>query len=160
MGGLGDYPVYQLRTYTTGLQTIVFAPGLGKVSVQKKDSDPGKNIPKAGFEFQLLKSNKTTEVARKTTDGNGQVTFDNVLVGDYYIQEIKAPSPYLLNNTMISVHSSAAQTATVSCSDKTPTGRVKVTKVDKADNHKLDGAVFTVKNDSQVNWESAHSPSK
>ena len=151
MGGLGDYPVYQLRTYTTGLQTIVFAPDLGKVSVQKKDSETGRNVPKAGFEFRLLKSDKTTEVARKTTDGNGQVTFDNVLVGDYYVQETKAPSPYLLNNTMIPVHSNAAQTATVSCPDKTPTGRVKVTKVDKADNHKLNGAVFTIKSDKQIN---------
>lgn len=151
MGGLGDYPVYQLRTYTTGLQTIVFAPGLGKVSVQKKDSETGKNVPKAGFEFRLLKNDKATEVARKTTDGNGQVTFDNVLVGDYYVQETKVPTPYLLNNTMIPVHSNAAQTATVSCPDKTPTGRVKVTKVDKADNHKLNGAVFTIKSDKQVN---------
>ena len=150
MGGLGDYPVYQLNTYSGGLQTIVFAPALGKIAVQKKDADTGNNVPKAGFEFRLLKSDRTTEVARKTTDVNGYALFDNVMVGDYYIQETSTPLPYLLNSDLIAVHSSASQTASVSCSDKTPTGRVKVLKIDKSDQHKLDGAEFTITSDADV----------
>ena len=150
LGGLGDYPVYQLKTYGGNHQTIVFAPALGNVAVQKKDIDTGNNVPKAGFEFRLLKSDKTTEVARKTSDDSGRVEFDNVITASYYIQETNAPSPYLLNNEMIPVTSTAAQTVTVNCSDKTPTGRVKVAKFDKYDDNKLSGAVFTVTSDNDV----------
>ena len=151
LGGIDDYPVYQLNTYrTSGWQKIVFAPALGKISVQKKDADTGNNVPKAGFEFRLLKSDKSTEVARKTSDSSGKVTFDNVMVGDYYIQETNAPLPYLLNSDLIPVHSSASQTTTVSCSDKTPTGRIKVGKTDSDDGNKLNGAVFTITSDNVV----------
>ena len=122
----------------------------GSAAVQKKDADTGNNVPKAGFEFRLLKSDKTTEVGRKTSDGSGKVQFDNVVIGDYYIQETSAPSPYLLNSELIPVHVGVGTTTTVTCSDKTPTGRVKVSKFDKYDDNKLAGAEFTITSDNEI----------
>ena len=149
-GGTTPYGATMYHEYQ---DTVVYGWSFqvtGSAAAQKVDAESGKNVPKAGFEFRLLKNDKSTEIARKTSDNNGRVQFDNVLLGDYYIQETSAPSPYLLNSELIPVNVTVGQTVTVSCSDRTPTGRVKVLKLDKSDQHELDGAEFTVTSDADV----------
>ena len=142
------------RIYVTeaGTQNLidVWADHTGNLRVIKKDTDSGSTVAKAGFEFRLLNSDKVTEISRKKSDDSGTVQFDNLTIGDYYIQETSAPSPYLLNNDFISAHVNSGVTIDVVCSDKTPTGRVKVSKFDKYDDNKLAGAEFTITSDNEV----------
>ena len=88
----------------------------GEATLHKRAAE--KNIPLEGAEFTLYRIETTdvpetdpdydpenpvrTEnvlVETKTTDAGGNLTFDNLVWGNYYLQETKAPTGYQLDET-------------------------------------------------------------
>lgn len=47
---------------------------------------------------------KDTEIMVKETDANGQITFDNLYLGSYYLQELKTDAKYRLNSRKYSIN--------------------------------------------------------
>lgn len=56
------------------------------------------NYNLSGVEFTLYKTDGT-KVKVDTTDSNGYLKFDDVPIGDYYVQETKAPTGYIIDTT-------------------------------------------------------------
>lgn len=77
----------------------------GDVELLKKD-EKGNTLE--GAEFTLF-TKDNTEVETKTTNEDGKVIFENLEVGNYYIQETKAPKGYLLDETKHEVEISEDQ---------------------------------------------------
>ncbi|NWO15098.1 adhesive domain-containing protein [Virgibacillus sp.] len=70
----------------------------GSLEVTKVDKEldaEGNKVVLAGAEFKLRDENGEV-VATKTTDENGKLTFDQVLLGNYQLVETKAPEGYRL----------------------------------------------------------------
>lgn len=91
------------------------------IAIQKLDDETKEPVREAGFKFQILDSEKNTltldyyegaeayddeDAAVKsgstfTTDEEGLIYIKNTLPnGHYYIKEVEAPSPYLLNDEL------------------------------------------------------------
>ena len=70
----------------------------GSLTINKKDKDNDSNLKNSTYEvFDITNNYKVTEI---TTDENGMGYYINQLgVADYYLQEIKAPDGYLLDDT-------------------------------------------------------------
>lgn len=61
-----------------------------KIIVHKVDDE---NKPLANVEFQLYKSDKKTKVGSvKKTNSKGEIVWDNLPIGTYYVKEVKAPN--------------------------------------------------------------------
>ena len=86
-----------------------------RIQIVKMDAESGQDVPLAGFTFQLLDKNKKpvtqevwypnhTELSQFTTNESGRVTLPGALKpGTYYIREIAAAAPYLLNGEDVKV---------------------------------------------------------
>lgn len=74
----------------------------GSLTLVKVDtSNPTKMTYLQGAKFELYKSDKTTLEARSDATGaNGEVLFDNLRMGKYYIKEIQAPEGYILDSSL------------------------------------------------------------
>lgn len=130
------------------------------VQVVKADSQTGQTVPLAGFRFQLLDEAKNpitqevwypnhTEMSEFETDESGKVTFPEALrPGTYYIREIAAKPPYLLNGEDLKVeiaNSAGLEPVTVvRLSDDQARGRASVLKTCSDDGKPLEGAEFDV----------------
>lgn len=78
------------------------------------------------------------------TDSTGKVTFSNVLIGTYTIEEINAPDRYVAQKSQ-TVTIKNGQTATVTFNNILKRGNIELTKVDaEYPDNKLSGAEFTV----------------
>lgn len=86
-----------------------------RIQIVKTDAGSGQNVPLAGFTFQLLDEGKKpitqdvwypnhAELSEFTTDDSGRVTLPGALKpGTYYIREVAAAAPYLLNGEDVKV---------------------------------------------------------
>ena len=125
-------------------------PRIGKIAVQKKDIVTDSAVSKAGFKFRLLASDKSTIVRDELiSDDNGQVTFDNLGFGAYYVQETAAVSPFALNNEPVAVSvsddgSSSAKTFVTSISDKMCYGNAEIKKIDNVKSSLVPGVGYNV----------------
>ena len=125
-------------------------PRVGKITVQKKDIVTDSAVSKAGFKFRLLASDKTTVVrAEQTSDDNGQVTFDNLGFGTYYVQETAAVSPFSLNSEPVAVSvsddgSTGAKTFVTSIADKMCYGNAEIKKIDNVKSSLVPGVGYDV----------------
>ena len=101
----------------------------GRVTVSKTDSLSNEPVRQAGFVFKLSNGSYSSTL---TTDDSGTVTFDRIPFGSYTINEVTAPSPYLLNGTSYSVTLNETNddvtVKTQSVADAMPYGNVSVTK--------------------------------
>ncbi|KOS60013.1 isopeptide-forming domain-containing fimbrial protein [Lysinibacillus agricola] len=68
----------------------------GAVELTKKGAE-GKDL--AGAEFTLFKADGTAVKTGLTTGTNGKIRAEGLEYGDYYFQEIKAPTGYVLDST-------------------------------------------------------------
>lgn len=68
----------------------------GSLTIQKIDKDSGQALP--GARFRLLDSTGNP-FAKGTTDENGILFFENILFGDYYLEELEAPDGYKADTT-------------------------------------------------------------
>lgn len=82
---------------------------MSEVKVIKKDSTTGKSIPVAGTQFQILDAMgntieqkvtyptpKTISIFETSADGSFSMPYP-LIAGDYFLQEVKAPTGYTLN---------------------------------------------------------------
>lgn len=130
------------------------------VQVVKVDSETGQTVPLAGFRFQLLDEAKNpitqevwypnhAEMNEFETDETGMVTFPEALrPGTYYIREVAAKAPYLLNGEDLKVvienDAQLAPVTVVKLTDDQAKGRASVLKTCSDDGKPLEGAEFDV----------------
>lgn len=130
------------------------------VQVVKVDSETGQTVPLEGFRFQLLDEAKNpitqevwypnhAEMSEFETDESGMVTFPEALrPGTYYIREVAAKAPYLLNGEDLKVvienDAQLAPVTVVKLTDDQAKGRASVLKTCSDDGKPLEGAEFDV----------------
>ena len=125
-------------------------PRIGKITVQKKDAVTDSTVAKAGFKFRLLASDKTTVVRSEQTSGDdGQVTFENLGFGTYYVQETAAVSPFALNSEPVAVSvsddgSTGVKTFVASVADKMCYGNAAIKKIDNIKSSLVPGVGYDV----------------
>jgi DNA-binding LacI/PurR family transcriptional regulator len=147
----GDYQ--KIITFTTGSYMPstdavlrMTTPAYGHIKIVKSDVETGNKL--AGAVFGIYSNSScTAEVARLTIGNNGTATSGDLMMGTYYVREISAPSPYLLDSTVHSVNVGASATVTVNATNAPAKGRITVTKTnaDKSlGDYSLVGSVFDV----------------
>ena len=110
-------PVYygvptDLSKQTTLLATGSYEDGFGeindeylknktKIIITKQDKDTKKTME--GVEFQILDANKKVILSGCKTDNKGQIVFENMLPGTYYVEEFKTINGYTKYDELIKV---------------------------------------------------------
>lgn len=94
-----------------------------------KTNSIGNILP--GCTFELYKdSNCTQKVRTGTSDNNGQIYFQRLAPGTYYVKETKVPNGYLLDDTVQKVDVKVNETTEISFKNYEPTGEIKLIKTD------------------------------
>lgn len=119
----------------------------GSLKVIKKSKDSNK--PLANAEFTVYDS-KDKEVISARTNGQGEVTFNNLLVGVYYVKETKAPTGYVLDNTPYPFEiKSKDEIVKCGMTNKPITGELEITKKDIIDGELIPNAKFEILNENK-----------
>lgn len=158
-------------TVEVGKVTFVTSPGkdtvinqaLGTIKLTKYNDQSSylniDNKPLANVEFGLYQENDQLVISKKT-DQKGQIVFEDVPAGKYYVREIKGLTGYQENNQKYPVTVKANQNEVIEylpevkdgkngvIINKSNMGRLVIKKVASDDNKGLSGAVFKI---SKVN---------
>ena len=111
------------------------------LTVLKYDAQREKLLP--GATFRIAKIEDGAHYLDRITDTQGSITIENLDPGVYSVQEIEAPSGYIVNDTEYHVQLYAGQTSQlVVCDDKKPD--LKIVKKDADTGAVLAGASFKV----------------
>ena len=114
----------------------------GKVSLAKTDST-GTKV--SGCKFGLYKDERCTqEVATATTDNSGNILFNHLVPGTFYVKELSVPQGYLLNTEFKRVVVENGKTSSVSYQNSEPTGEIRIYKISE-NGDKVKDAEFTIK---------------
>lgn len=165
-----DYGIYELMpngaTYNSGtmsnyvyfhftsgsVQNLMFSnfidPSTFSVSVEVeygnaliiKTNSVGNAL--AGCTFELYRNANCTDKARTgTSNTNGQISFQRLTPGTYYVKETNVPAGYLLDTSVKKVEVRVNETAEVSFKNNEPTGEIKLIKTDKetGNENRVDG---------------------
>lgn len=127
-------------------------PKTGNLKIVKKDAYEDILLSGAGFR---LYDGAGNVVAEQYTDHNGEVTFEELLCGDYTYQEFKAPMGFRLDETIYPITiSESGTTVTETRTDLRRPGTLVVKKQD-ADGNLLPGAGFLLEYslDKGSTWE-------
>ena len=121
---------------------IVEWSGAGSFTLTKVDY--GTNAKLQGAEYSVTNSAGTT-VTTLVTDENGVATSPNLPFDTYKVQEIKAPTGYVIDPTVHTVTLNSTTPIDVTFTNKQLKGAIEVIKVDANDNSNvLQGAEFTL----------------
>ncbi|PWX32117.1 SpaA isopeptide-forming pilin-related protein [Clostridium perfringens] len=112
----------------------------GAVQVIKKGDD-GSLLTGAKF---VLKSTDGTKIA-ETVSENGKAVFNDIEPAEYIIEEIEAPTGYLIANP-VNVTVKPNKVSTVEMTDTQIKGKIQILKIDAETQKPLKGAEFEVKN--------------
>ncbi len=123
------------------------------IKVYKEGPDVNDTMgPLAGAEFGLYKNNGV-QVAKGTTDDEGDLIFHDIPYGDYYVQELKAPEGYNITTAQQNIAKADVEYAYsytggifgLSFENDRQNGSIQITKVDDQDTPQpLADAVFTL----------------
>ncbi len=114
----------------------------GAVLVTKTDADSGAKLSGAAF---VLMDDSGSILQTATTDSSGTVTFSNIKAGQYQVQEIGAPTGYLLSvPSTQAVTVTAGTTSRLTFANEQITSKIRIVKTDAQTGAALAGAVFTV----------------
>lgn len=108
----------------------------------------------AGAEIGLF-TKDGARIKTATTGSNGKVTFTDIVYGDYYLQELKAPAGYKLSTTKVDITADEIQTRAGKTLDKgtlineKQKGQICLMKTDDA-GAALSGAEFTLYDENMV----------
>lgn len=102
--------------------------------------DAETRAPLEGAIFKLF-DEKRLEVGTYTTTAQGEIVVRKMPSGNYFIQEIKAPAGYLLDNTVRAIELLPGKTTTVEVKNE-PLGSLRIIKVDADTGKPLYGATF------------------
>ena len=118
-----------------------FRAQLGSLKLRKTDTG-GKLLDGAVFHVS------GNGYDRDVTVSNGEITVNDLTIGDYTITEKTAPNGYLVNVAPFKTTISANQTAETTITDEAPTGKISIRKSDSKGNVQgeasLEGAEYTV----------------
>ncbi|MGY5266527.1 SpaA isopeptide-forming pilin-related protein [Paraclostridium bifermentans] len=125
-------------------QTVTNGKVKGKIEITKTDSKDSKKVL-ANIEFTIFDSNKK-EIAKAMTNKEGKVEFDNLVYGNYYYQETKAPEGYTIDNEMYAFEiKDNNQVISKVAKDDAIKGKIEITKTDSKDSKKvLANTEFTI----------------
>ncbi|MES5887569.1 MULTISPECIES: SpaA isopeptide-forming pilin-related protein [unclassified Bacillus cereus group] len=123
------------------------AKELGSLQVIKKDAESGKVL--AGAEFKLKNEAGQVVGEAKTTNKDGVVKFDSLVLGKYTLEETKAPEGYKALEVTVEVNVVANEVVKQEVMNEKVkekiTGQLEITKVDANNTNKtLAGAVFEI----------------
>ena len=94
--GAGASNCYMNFTLPNATISQVTTDALGTLDLQKVNKD---NKGLSGASFALYNDEEcTTQIATATSDDSGNVTFDKLRAGTYYLKEIQAPVGYVASN--------------------------------------------------------------
>ena len=143
----GDSKKQQIGTWITEdplVNTFLnadFRAQLGSLKLRKTDTG-GKLLDGAVFHVS------GNGYDRDVTVSNGEITVNDLTIGDYTITEKTAPNGYLVNVAPFKTTVSANQTAETTITDEAPTGKISIRKSDSKGNVQgeasLEGAEYTV----------------
>nr|WP_243447778.1 SpaA isopeptide-forming pilin-related protein [Clostridium perfringens] len=105
-----------------------------------KTGDNGELL--TGAKFQLKDMNGTV-VGEKTSDENGELTFTDIMDGEYTLEEVESPKGFLKAEP-VKVTIRAGETAEINVVDTQIKGRIQVLKVDEETGEPLEGASFDI----------------
>ena len=118
-----------------------FRAQLGSLKLRKTDKG-GKLLDGAVFHVS------GNGYDRDVTVTNGEITVNELPIGDYTVTEKTAPNGYLVNVAPFKTTVSANQTAETTITDEAPTGKISIKKSDSKGNVQgeasLEGAEYTV----------------
>lgn len=131
-------------TVDPGVNTFLnaeFRAQLGSLKLRKTDKG-GKLLDGAVFHVS------GNGYDRDVTVTNGEITVNELPIGDYTVTEKTAPNGYLVNVAPFKTTVSANQTAETTITDEAPTGKISIKKSDSKGNVQgeasLEGAEYTV----------------
>ena len=143
----GNSKQQQIGTWLTvdpGVNTFLnaeFRAQLGSLKLRKSDTG-GKLLDGAVFHVS------GNGYDRDVTVTNGEITVNELPIGDYTVTEKTAPNGYLVNVAPFKTTVSANQTAETTITDEAPTGKISIKKSDSKGNVQgeasLEGAEYTV----------------
>jgi len=111
----------------------------GNIKVIKLDSET--NTPIANVGFNLLNSSGNV-VASGTTNSNGELYFNNIRIGKYFLKEYSTDSNYILNTNSVEVNVEYNQTITKTITNNFKKGNIKINKTDSETSAPIEGVVF------------------
>ncbi len=163
----GDDAIVRLTAKDTGGVSLEAVNRLMvKIAVVKTDSDSGKYIGGASFRLYEDTSERKTVAEISDEDNDGICVFDKIGIGDYLIEEIKAPAGYYLNKTLIPVKVTGRPDGRITVSgnevmaykaevgDKPYSAPLHIIKTDSRDRSiVLEGAVFEIYEDTNGTGE-------
>ncbi|MFW7433698.1 SpaA isopeptide-forming pilin-related protein [Vagococcus carniphilus] len=120
---------------------------LGKIKLIKLEDGSKKTLK--GAEFTLFDHNKK-KIKTQVTNDKGEINFDKLPLGQYYVQETKAPNGFVLDSTMHSIlidKDTPEFLVTLTLSNKkevTQLGKIKLIKLEDGSKKTLKGAEFTL----------------
>ena len=143
----GDSRKQHVGTWLTvdpGVNTFLnadFRAQLGSLKLRKTDKG-GKLLDGAVFHVS------GNGYDRDVTVTNGEITVNELPIGDYTVTEKTAPNGYLVNVAPFKTTVSANHTAETTITDEAPTGKISIKKSDSKGNVQgeasLEGAEYTV----------------
>ena len=145
----GNSKQQQIGTWLTvdpgdGVNTFLnaeFRAQLGSLKLRKTDKG-GKLLDGAVFHVS------GNGYDRDVTVTNGEITVNELPIGDYTVTEKTAPNGYIVNVAPFKTTVSANQTAETTITDEAPTGKISIKKSDSKGNVQgeasLEGAEYTV----------------
>ena len=144
---------YMYFTFTSGtVQNLMFSnyvdPSAFSINVQVeygnalliKTNSVGNTL--SGAKFGLYKdANCTNQVRTGISNSNGQIEFNRLAPGTYYVKELSVPNGYLLDTSVQSVEVKVNETSQVTFKNYEPTGEIKITKTDceTGNQNRIDG---------------------
>ncbi|EQC1968750.1 SpaA isopeptide-forming pilin-related protein [Listeria monocytogenes] len=115
--------------------TAKFTAQTGDGIIVKKDKDSGKTLSGAQYHVTGDDFDKTV-----TTNSDGKVNLNDLIVGNYKVVETKAPAGYTIDSTPKTLTIKAKETTTLNVNNKEAFFQVKLTKEDAETGAKTQGA--------------------
>lgn len=144
--GTQDYNiVYDKYENATANATFNVKTNTGKVQVNKVDAET--SHPIEGVEFRLSKKDGT-KIETAKTNSKGIAIFENLYPGEYELKELSTDENYILNSETFNISVNYNETTIKKITNESRKGQIKVIKVDKEEDVKLEGVEFEVLDES------------
>lgn len=119
----------------------------GAVLLHKTD-DVGN--PLSGASFQLYDRNMQAVGSPKISQGNGEIIWDHIELGQYYVKEVGAPKGYQIMNAIKGIEiTESRRTGEIWISNQIIYGSLTIVKTNE-NGHALRNAQFTIYNDQGI----------
>ena len=126
---------FTISNNQTEVQTVTFYNSTNQISITKVDADTNEVL--ANTKFNILNSNN--QIVKTFTTTKEAYLLDKLAVGKYYLEEIEAPSGYVLNKEKVAFEVTAT-TKNLQVVFKNKKNRLKLGKIDATTKDYLAGA--------------------